>query len=345
MPRIAINVVRYNHAPKMLEECIRAALSQDISDYTCTLTENGSERSVRDHMELLFGSNPKFRYFDNGANLGFSGAHNTFFSRTDSEFLMPLNPDAIMTPGFLRTLLTAFEDSRVGACTGKMLKSGALADSARILDGTGIVVSRTRRGRERGQLEPDENQFDNLRQVFGVSGTAPMYRKSSLEQVRLFEQEYFDEDFFAYWEDLDLSWRLRLAGFNCVYVPEAIIYHSRSLGLTRQGYFLPTELAKHRRSFPISIRCQSWRNQIFTILKNDFGWTFWRDFPSIFALQVAIFLYIVMFEPRTLTALPKFFRLLPRMLQKRTLIQARRVVTSTTTRTWFGQTPVTKAIR
>jgi GT2 family glycosyltransferase len=340
MPRVAINIVRYNHDLPLIKKSIQAALNQDIEDYTVTLTENGSTDSLKEEVLSLFGSDPKFSYADNGTNLGFAGAHNRFFSRTDAEFLMPLNPDTEMTGGYLRALMTAFDDPKVAACTGKMLRFETLPDGTPVLDGTGIVVSRARLARERGQLQADSNQFDNAREVFGVSGTAPAYRKSALERVRLFEREYFDEDFFAYWEDVDLSWRLQLAGYQCVYVPDAVIYHSRAVGQSEHGYRRPLEVARHRRDFSTAVLRWSWRNQLFTVVKNDFGWSFWRDLPFIVGLQLGMLCYAALLERRTLGAIPDMLRLFPRMLQKRKMIQSHRVATSKQIGVWF--TPKTE---
>jgi len=336
MPTVAINIVRYNHDLPLLTRCIQAVLNQDVEDYTVTLTENGSADSIRDEVLSLFGGDPRFHFADNGKNLGFAGAHNLFFSLSDAEFLMPLNPDTEMTRGYLRALMTAFGDPNVAACTGKMLRFETLPDGTPVLDGTGIVISRARLARERGQLQADRNQLDNQRPVFGVSGTAPAYRKSALERVRLFEREYFDEDFFAYWEDVDLSWRLRLAGFECVYVPEAVIYHSRAVGQSEHGYKRPLEVAKHRRDFSTDVLRWSWRNQLFTVVKNDFGWNFWRDLPFIAGLQLGMLCYATLLERRTLGAIPDMLRLFPRMLRKRKMIQSRRVATSEQIRKWFA---------
>lgn len=333
--RIAVNIVRYNHPLAMIRDCIQAALAQDLDDYTLTLTENGSRDSIELAVLTLFGEHRRFSYVDNGTNLGFARAHNLFISRTDSDIVLPLNPDTIMMPDYLRSLTKVFCDPRVGAATGKMVKFEPLADGSRILDGTGIMVSRGRRGRERGQHEADKKQFDKCRRVFGVSGTASAYRKSALDKVRIFECEYFDEDFFAYWEDLDLSWRLRLAGYECVYVPEAVIYHSRAVGQSKGGYRRPLEFTKHHRQLPERILRWNWRNQLFCIIKNDFGWSFWRDCPFIFGRQLLMLCFIIGFESRTLGAVPDFCRLLPKMLRKRKLIKGTRVIDSREIGKWF----------
>jgi hypothetical protein len=143
--------------------------------------------------------------------------------------------------------------------------------------------------------------------------------------------------FFPYWEDLDLSWRLRLAGFSCAYVPDAVIYHSRFAGQSKHGFRRPWEYATHTRGIPTRVLRWDWRNHLFAIIKNDFGWNFWRDLPFIATREIMIFGYNTVFEPRVLGAVPEFFRLLPRILRKRRMIQKRRVVTSREFGRWLGK--------
>ncbi|HLX85569.1 MAG TPA: glycosyltransferase family 2 protein [Terriglobales bacterium] len=338
MQTVAVNIVRYNHRLAELQECIRSVLAQEMESFTVTVTENGSGDTIKDELFTLFGDAPRFRYEDNGANLGFSGAQNRFILHAEADIVVPLNPDTIMTPGYLQALTSVFADARVGAATGKMLRPPESKDGSPILDGTGIVMSRGRRGRERGQSQPDTGQFDNSRRVFGVSGTASAYRKSALDHVRIGEHEYFDEDFFAYWEDLDLSWRLRLAGYECVYVPEAVIYHSRLARQSKHGYRRPVEFIRHHKKLPGRIVRLNWKNQLFCIIKSDFGWSFWRDCPFIICRQIFMLAYIVVFEPRTLGAAADLIRGFPKMLQKRRVIRGMRNVNSKEIGQWFLQT-------
>jgi GT2 family glycosyltransferase len=338
MQTVAVNIVRYNHKLAVLQECIQSVLAQNLDSFTVTVTENGSEDAIKDDLVDLFGSDPRFRYVDNGVNLGFAGAHNRFIFHSPADIVVPLNPDTIMMPGYLRALTSVFADPEVGAATGKMLRPKGSQNGSQILDGTGIVMSRGRRGRERGQNQADTGQFDNSRRVFGVSGTASAYRKSALDHVRIGEHEYFDEDFFAYWEDLDLSWRLRLAGYECVYVPEAVIYHSRLAGQSKSGYRRPVEFIKHHKRFPTSIVRLNWKNQLFCIIKNDFGWSFWRDFPFIMCRQIFMLAYIVVFEPRTLGAAMDLLSGVPKMLQKRKVISGKRYIDSKEIGQWFVET-------
>jgi GT2 family glycosyltransferase len=337
VPTVAINIVRYNQEYSLLEQCLSSALDQQGCNFTVTLSENGSSDSIEEDILIRFGSNLKFRYIDNGRNLGFAGANNRFFSQTDAEFVMPLNPDTVMEPTYLQRLMRAFQDPAVAAAEGKMVKPERLSDGSWVLDGTGMTLSRARKAHERGQLEIDRGQYDQKTDVFGVSGTAAVFRKSALERIKHFESEYFDEDFFTYWEDLDLSWRLRLAGFSCAYVPDAVIYHSRFAGQSKHGFRRPWAFAAHTRTIPTRVLRWDWRNHLFAIIKNDFGWPLWRDLPFTAARELLLLGYFAIFEPRALGAIPEFVRLLPRILKKRTLIQRHRRITSREMSEWLGR--------
>jgi GT2 family glycosyltransferase len=337
MPKISINLLRWNTPWEEISQVLDAALDQDFLDYEVVYSENSdlNKPNLIAEIKEKFGNHSKLRIVNNGGNLGYAGGQNKFFREINSELLMVLNPDAILTRTFVSEIVKAFEDPNLGLATGKMLKPEKNQKGENIFDGTGIIIFKSRRARERGQLEVDHGQYDSETDVFGVSGSAAVYRKSALEAVKIMDNEYFDPDFFAYWEDLDLSWRMRLKGFTAKYVPNAIVYHSRAVGVSPGGYAKIGKFIKHHAQFSLNVRRWNWRNHLFTIIKNDFGWNFWKNFPRIFFREAAMLVYITLFEPRTLTAIPDFFRLLPKMLQKRKIIQDGRSVTSQSLERWF----------
>ena len=335
MRKLAINIVRFNQKFELLERSIQAALDQDLADLEVVLTENGPADSLKAPLIARFGRDPRFRYAENPKNLGFAGGHNGFIRTADAEFVLPLNPDTQLTDSYVRTVLSVFSDPVVAAAEGKMLKPESLADGRYILDGTGMTLSRSRRAGERGQLQIDEGQFDSSTDVFGVSATAAIYRVSALEQVKHNSAEYFDEDLFTYWEDLDLAWRLRLAGFACRYVPEAIVYHSRSANQSKDGFSRVGALIANTRSLSIRVVQWDWRNHLLAIIKNDFGSSLIRDLPRILTREAAFFLYLCVIRPQVLFAVPEFVRLLPKILRKRKLVQAARAISSSQMGRWF----------
>jgi hypothetical protein len=105
-------------------------------------------------------------------------------------------------------------DPKVGVCAAKMLLADGRINSA------GICLSRSGAAWDRGMFEPDMGQYDAQEEVFGACAGAALYRKEMLDEIGL-----YDEDFFLYMEDVDLAFRARLAGWKCIYVPEAKAFH------------------------------------------------------------------------------------------------------------------------
>jgi len=329
MAKLAINLLGWNHKD-IISPTIEGVLNQSYSDFEFFYMDNasgdGSVQMVREKF-------PSLKITANSENLGYAGGHNLFFSRHSEEFLMVLNPDVVLDKNFLSEAMKAFEDEKVGAVCGKMLRPGG-----KIIDGTGIVVSRSRRARERGQNEIDIGQYDKPVEVFGVSGQAAIFRKSALEKIALPKdsgREYFDEDFFAYFEDFDLSWRLRLSGYKSCYIPSAWGYHDRKAASSPGGYKRIFSFIRHHRGLSPQIKKWNWKNHIFCIIKNDFGFPVWRDMIFILGREAAMLLFILIFETATLSVLPQFFKELPLMLRKRRIIQAGRKVTGDEIGNWF----------
>lgn len=323
MPKVSINLLGWNHR-EIIGGAINSVLTQTYRDFELIYTDNASTDGSVDYVKKNF---PQVKVVANQKNFGYAGGHNLFFSQAKSDYVMVLNPDVVLDRNFLQAVIPAFDNRKVAAVTGKMLRPGS-----KILDGTGIMVSRSRRARERGQNEEDRGRYDGKPDVFGVSGTAAIYRREALEKVKTPRAgggfEYFDEDFFAYFEDFDLSWRLRLAGYVCRYAPGAVLYHSREAASSPGGYKKIFAFIKHHHALPLKIKKWNWKNHLFCIIKNDSGRAFWRDLPFIFTRELAMFFFILIFETRTLSVLPQFFRQLPRMIQKRKYILSRKSASS-----------------
>ena len=321
MPKLSINLLGWNHR-EIIGKAIASVLNQTYQDFELVYSDNASADGSADYVRTNF---PDVKIIKNKENLGYAGGHNRFFSQSRSEFVMVLNPDVVLDKNFLENAMKGFSEERVAAVTGKMLRP-----NSNVLDGTGIVLSRSRRARERGQNEVDLGQYDDQPEVFGVSGTAAIYRREALEKIKLPKKEggfeYFDEDFFAYFEDLDLSWRLRRAGYLCRFVPQAVLYHSRKAASSPGGYKRIFSFVKHHRHLPLNVRRWSWKNHLFCIIKNDSLVSLIRDFPFIFAREFFMFLFILFLEPKVLGVLPEFFRQLPKMISKRKIIMSQKPV-------------------
>lgn len=316
MPKVSVIVVIYN-SKKFILPVFESIISQTYKDLEIIAVINKSDDGSEELIRTKF---PQVRLIRPGKNLGFAAGNNFAISRSGGELIQLVNPDLILEPDYIEKLTAVFTDEQVAAATGKLLRYDFQNHAkTNIIDSTGIVMSKSGRARDRGQLEIDRNQYDQEREVFAVSGAGPMYRRSALEKVAYKDlgipesgAEFFDEDFFAYWEDVDLSWRLNRVSLNNVYVPEAVAYHGRTAGQAKGGYLHLLNFIKHHQTIPPLIKQLNYKNHILMYVKN-------ATFPHLaFILrEMIMFGYVLLFEPSTLKVLPELFRQLPKIWKKR----------------------------
>jgi GT2 family glycosyltransferase len=212
-PLISIIIVNFNGL-RFLEPCLSSICGQSYSYFEIVFVDNGSsDRSVdfvREHY-------PSAIIIETGKNLGFAGGTNAGIRRAAGEYLLTLNNDTVLDPRFLEDIIKPMhDDQHVGICGSKML----LPDGR--INSTAICFSRSGAAWDRGMGEQDTGQYDCEEEVFGACAGAALYRRSMLDEIGL-----FDEDFFLFMEDVDLAFRARLAGWKCWYVPTAKVIHVR----------------------------------------------------------------------------------------------------------------------
>ncbi|HYC79441.1 MAG TPA: glycosyltransferase family 2 protein [Candidatus Binatia bacterium] len=312
MPKVSIILVIYN-AKKFIKPVFDSIFSQTHKNFDVLAVINGSEDGSKEEIRLNY---PQVRIIDPHENLWFAKGNNLGIRETDGEFVLLVNQDMVLEPDFIEKLLPAFDDWKVAAASGKILRYDFEHNQkTKIIDTVGVTMSSSGRGKDRGQLEEDRGQYENIEQVFGVSGACPMYRRSALEKVQYVEHErveYYDEDFVAYWEDVDLSWRFNNAGMKSLYVPQAVAYHGRTAGQSKGGYLHLFHFIRHHKKISPAIRRMNYRNHILMYLKNS------KFIHPLFIIrEILMFGYVLVFETSTLKVLPDLFRLMPRMYKKR----------------------------
>jgi GT2 family glycosyltransferase len=323
-PRVVVTLVTRNSAPH-LDECLESLSRQSYRDLEIRLWDNASTDETLEiagrRVELFAGTHFGSR------NLGFSAAHNRLIAESSSDYVLVFNPDVVLEPAFVSTLVEALDaDATAGSASGKLWRLDGKQDG-RILDTTGIYFTPNQRHFDRGSGEPDRGRYDRREYVFGASGAAAFYRRAMLEQVRAGE-EYFDEAFFAYREDADLAWRAQWLGWRCLYVPEARGRHVRRV------------LPERRSALPADINMHSFKNRFLMRVKNMDAGTYARFFAAITARDVAAFAYVLARERTSLRALPLFWAALPRALALRRALRRHRRVTPREMRRWFAWKPV-----
>ncbi len=324
-PLVSIIILSYN-SRRYIEKCLETVLAQDYPELEILVVITGSDDGSAELIKAQYRRYKRIRILEPGENLWFSKGNNYGIRQAAGKYILALNQDTVMERNFISLLVNTLEgDQTLGSVTGKLLHYKFDIDSrTKILDSTGIEIFRTRRVIDRGQWEMDQGQYDLDTEVFGASGAAAMYRRSALEEAKLPKAdgnfEYFDEDFVAYKEDVDLAWRLQLLGYKCRYVPEAVLYHGRSIGRSWPTQFIRFIL--NRRHQPRLVRKLSFKNHYLMMVKNEIPRLFRRHFLYILARELLLFVFTLLFEQFQIFALLEFFRQWPEARRKRNIVMA-----------------------
>jgi hypothetical protein len=212
------------------------------------------------------------------------------------------------------------------------------------LDSTGLFIDRRRRPYDRGQGEADEGQYDTQVELFGACGAAALYRRTMLEDLSP-DGEYYDQDFFAYYEDADLSWRAQLRGWRCVYAPRAVATHTRGWGdaLRKRGHAAKNTHTPGGR--PVDGPRLALRNRYLMTIKNDARRYVLRDLPRILAAELPRLAYAGLTSPGVLLGILDLVQAWPAAMRKRRQIRGRQTVSDAAIRQWFAEGPETHAKR
>lgn len=331
-----------------LPDLLASIAKQSRTDFTVLIIDNGSTDGVESFLKEKF---PSVRYLRNARNLGFSGAHNQGIRYAlehwgkeflNNKFILVTNPDVILTPTYLEEIVSAAEKNpSVGAFGGKLLRAydDGLHDEvlkeivrSNRIDSTGLRMRKGFIFTDRGAGEMDSGQYDESGEVFGISGALVLYRAKALQDTRD-QDEFFDQDFFAYKEDVDLAMRMQYAGWLAWYEPQAVAYHYRGMyGPERMGFFarIANRQKKSRSRNYLSVR-----NHWLLLIKNVDLISFLFSFPRILVSECLRVFYVLLFEISNARAILDVIRLLPRMWKKRRMIQSTKLISGNKIRKRF----------
>lgn len=241
-PLVSVVVVNWNGA-HYLGPCLESLVRQTYPRLEIVVVDNGSTDGSLALLRRDWAA--RVRLVEQPMNLGFAGGSNAGIRAAKGEYVALLNNDAIADPRWVEALVGAAEaDRSIGMCASRIY----VQDRPGVLDSAGLLISRDGIGRGRGRLEPDSAAFGHEEEALVPSGCAALYRRAMLDQVGL-----FDEDFFAYCEDSDLGLRARLAGWRCRYAPAAVVQHRYSGSAGAYSTF---------KAFHVE------RNRIWVVVKN-----------------------------------------------------------------------------
>lgn len=242
-PLVSIIILNYN-GQKFLKNCLKSVLDSDYDNFEIILVDNGStDNSIE--VAKSFKSYSKLKMICLKKNLGFSQGNNIGASAASGKYLLFLNNDTVVDKKWLKELVQVMEsDPNVGVAQPKLLfldRPNEVQSAGNFIDTLGFTIPRVRLIEERKKV--------NEQAEIAATGAALLIRKDLFVQICRFEPS-----FFVYYEDTDLSWRVRMAGKSVLFVPSSIVYHAEGSGFSR------VKLAFRLNNLV--------RNQLFTVVKN-----------------------------------------------------------------------------
>lgn len=346
-------------------------------DKTREKIEEWREIFEKERIELKTIFNETNFGFAEGHNIGFRyiGTHllssNTAGRQDLPHYVFCLNQDIILMPNYLEKIVKFMDEHPdCGSASGKLMRImddelffdimknaphsekdeytrhidyERLMKECKIIDSAGIKIFKSHRAIEKGHSEEDNGQYDKIKEVFGVTGTAPIFRWEALEDIKFLPcgkgkcgcdgksslPEYFDNDFESYKEDVDISYRLRWRGWKIFVAPEAIAFHKRGVRQLKKSLGDFTA-AFNRKNKPKYINYLSQRNQIWFLIKNldklNFQ-TFWYEFKK--------FGYELLFEWTTFKAWLDIWGKMEIMKEKREWIMRNRKISPIEMNRWL----------
>lgn len=297
---VTVIIVNWN-CGAVLFKCVEHLLGQTLLPTRIMIMDNGST----DDSLMGIPQNDRIDIQLLGSNYGFAGGNNRAFSDCDTEYVALLNPDAFPSPDWLERLV----DAAVFHPEISMFASLQLSDeNPEIIDGVGDsyhvsgLVWRDRHGAR--LLEADRMN----KAVFSPCAAAALYRRQALIDVG-----GFDEDFFCYVEDVDLGFRLRLAGHQAMFVHDAVVRHVGSVSTGGQ-----------RSDFCVY---HGHRNLVWAYVKNMPGFLFWMLLPLHLVLNLVSILHFSFRGQGRVIMRSKIDALkgIPKMFRKREIIQKKRM--------------------
>jgi GT2 family glycosyltransferase len=275
----------------LLERSLPAAVAQGAevvvidnacSDRTATLCEEHGARRV----ELL-------------ERRSYAAAINAGLAATDAPAVLLLNADCVLDERFLAVARPRLDEPGVGSVAPLILRAAGMepGDRLDLVDAAGMTIDRRRKNSLVGHGEPRE-RHSSRREAFGGDGACVLYRREALTAVAV-GSEVLDEDMELWASDADLAWRVRNAGWRCVFEPQALAWHVRFYSPGNRALLAP----EHRRL--------QFRNRLLMIAKNETARGFARNAPFILGYEVLALGHALIRERTLLSGYAEAARLLP----------------------------------
>lgn len=303
MPEISVIIANWN-GKHFLEDCLTALRRQTFRDFETILVDNGSTDGSVEYIRKVF---PEIRLLALKENLGFTGGNIAGYELARGDLIVLLNNDTEADAEWLQEI---HKGSLLFPNAGSFASKMMYFDERHRIENCGFEMAITGTPTESGRDELDGPGWCNPRRIFGACGGAAVYRRSMLNDVG-----FLDPDFFMIYEDVDLSFRAQLFGYDCVCLPQAVVYHRYRSTIKKR---------------PAVQVFYAQRNIELVYLKNLPASFLFRSAPLRLLYEIGAAVYFCRlgvgsaFFRAKLDALKQ----LPSVFRKRAAIQKRRVVTN-----------------
>lgn len=220
-PLVSIVILNYN-GHEVLKACLDSVFKSTYSAFEVIVVDNNSIDGSDEIARRMYD----IHLLKNKSNVGFCAGNNTGIRAARGEFIVLLNNDTVVHPEWLNQLVHEATCFDADLCQPKILLFG----NGRTINSTGLTIHFAGFGMLRGSGEIDVGQYDKVKEVCGVHGACFFASKKAVEKMGL-----LDENFFAFNEDTDWSWRALLMGLKIIYVPTALVYHKWGHGWGSRG--------------------------------------------------------------------------------------------------------------
>lgn len=246
-PFVSVIILNYNGQASLgalLGECLKSVFSADYSNFEVLFVDNGStDGSVR-FVKEVFGKEARLQIIQNTRNLGFTEGNNVGIRRARGKLIALLNSDTKVDSNWLNKLVEAVAPADVGTAQSKLIN----LNDPRVLDCAGGFVDYYGYHFELGRGE-ESFRYSRNAEIFYAKGAAVIFKGEALAKAGL-----FDPEIYLYFDETDMCWRIRLAGYKVILAANSIVYHGSGLTASKFQY--------ERRQFFYT------RNHLMVLLKN-----------------------------------------------------------------------------
>lgn len=303
----SVHVLTWNSA-ELVEDAVASVLAQTAGPLDVLVCDNASADGTPWRVARRFGERVRVVCYER--NTGYAEGHNRAIALSDAPFVVVLNPDVRLAPTFIERALAAFDDPRVGIVAGRLMRADGVT-----VDSTGQFLARARRPIDRGFGRPLDPARDVAGPVLGACGAAAVYRRAMIDDIAD-DGAFFDEDYFAYFEDLEVAWRAWRAGWKAVHVPDAEAIHLRGGGAPRGRLGMMFDR-------PTPVLAHIVKNRYLAMLRHDRPAALLRDLPHVAAREVAQWALILGTRPAVVRELWRVREAFARAWHKRRADRAR----------------------